>query len=940
MYFSHIPAAPASGENPEPQEKRAETLESAEETPEPQEIPLSVIATQGRVEELMSHTDKPEKQQEGHETVERPSVSQHLLRIEELIKIVNIIINTYPEVKEKLDRMTKSFEKEHKQNIQRAENAGKAEEKAKKNMEKARKAREQAEKKRDLDSARAVFAKKKADEAQREADADPDDKIQQQRAASIRDRAGEIEKKARVSQKRVKEAGHAETSAKKEMDTVMATINQKQAREAGQAQSRLSHLEAKRKQWEDNIRVCKNQLPELKHWRDELNKFQQWEQKKLPPSEFYPLIRNNNAISQKEDRDMPEKFIWKRKGVSYDASEEMKKRAVQEWNKKQDEMRARRLLASASTVEDSQWETLSNEQKNDIIQRMNTAVDLDAILNEWDARINAWEGPMNAFLKEINEVESAEENEKEGGITFWYGSVYLMDFVKVFMALKKWGEAQKKGFQEEMESSAIDMASWFAGHIGSDRAKQILERGRESELKKQVNEYKETLQNTTFDQLFPDGILSAEHPARNMAKLELAASKGWLHDLDPQSQSVFGTPIHELLPKAWSEFQKTEYVESLIIQNIDGYEKQKKNGLEKTKSTCTHIFEAMPLIERYIRSKNYGSAIGAIQWIAQEKVDVGESSAWCMTTLLRMLDENEDFRKYASESLFSDIGKIIQGFPEKTLLTFHLKRSLLEKYAKDQNKEYLEANFPPAKVITTIRDIINTYGVNEDSVLKGNNLVKLEEGIRRLTDEKGKSLSEHEHEELRRTMILDAAVAKVLAGQVILLKNGKALDINNDEDPLYGSHIFKEYRTYMGETDKEYGLSIEKAAEEHFSTMNEGKWMPRILMTKLFAVGGVGTSTELRYQAAALNFLKSIAEEYWEKKKYVENGSLDSRALQTYENEIGERIEYATMALRRTNQTHLIDQLLTKSDPQKPNIPHFFVQRIKESSRHDANKFN
>ncbi|PIP65203.1 hypothetical protein COW95_03140 [Candidatus Peregrinibacteria bacterium CG22_combo_CG10-13_8_21_14_all_49_11] len=855
-------------------------LNAATDQSEPP-LPVHPEAIGANINAVLESSETPPRRMESKE---RPSAKQMLSRIENLIKTMETIMQKYPEAREKLVTIIQKIEKREKGKIKKAKKLAEKEELAKQIAK-------DAEEQRKLDQDLADQAKERAEQAMRESENDQENQEKKQKAIRLAKEANACSQTAKRT------TSHAE-QAKRNAQKAEEASKQAGATEAGKTQSDLEHLKAKLEMWDENIKYCEENFDMVKGWKAELQQLVDWEEGKLAPSKFQDHVETHYSTTDDENHQIPDSAVLKIAGVPDSASDAEKEKAIQDWHEEQGRRRRDALEQlqrhPSANVADDEWENMDQREKDRIMQEMNDAesgVDLNTILDEWDGRIGAWENAMGNFLDDLNGIDDVQEQEDGSftfGIRFKFYTFYAIDLIKLYFAIKKYIDAQQKAFKEEMDSSAIDLAGSFARLVGESRAKQILEREREQVLKSQVNEQKDTLQHTSFTELFPDGKLRVDstNPARNMAIVEIAASKGWLYQMDPATRFIFGASIDEIVPRTMSEMQKEEYFKNLQRQHSEGYEKQKSIG----KSDATgnrNVIKAISQTKRELDAKNYGVVTGIMEWIVG-KGDIGDSATWCAVTIYDFLLKDPDFRKYASEEMISNFGKLAFGSPFKSLLSFHLSSSEITQFNKGEiDITQLRSKSKVLNTIEHVRTLIDAGGgfddertIIGDDPATGNtkNMTYFTEGIQ------GAFRDTSQHAKVRETFLNNKAIALVLSGQEITLRNGTVLSIYNDDA------IFTRYLDYQKKGGYKFTLKAREAPEEHYAEVSEAHMMALEFIEDLFDMGTT-SSPSFQNTKEVTNFLRSIMKKH---NKMQSTPGIPPIAISNFKAVIEERLQTAS----------------------------------------------
>jgi len=316
------------------------------------------------------------------------------------------------------------------------------------------------------------------------------------------------------------------------------------------------------------------------------------------------------------------------------------------------------------------------------------------------------------------------------------------------------------------------------------------------------------------------------------------------------------------------------------MQN-EGYEKQKKEG-EAMVDGYSHITQGIPFVEKELHAKNYGKMIGIMTWI-MKKGSLGEAPAWCAIILHRAL-QDPTFRKHASENRIQGFGKLAYGTPFKSLLTYFLSRNDVEPYSRgEQDYSQLTDNVLAFKTMNEVRQLIQANGIDEDTILKEKEKKYLQESIDALRK------SSSESAVIRKNLVEDRAIAKVMSGQEVTLADGSILSIYQTNP------IFQEYRDFVATAPANYKYKPDESPEEHYRETSEAMMMPLTYVNKLFALPTTSSSSFPNQNAS--NFVSGIAEEYVRKKRLGDTHPI----FITFEHEIRKRLDSARQAVEAPN---------------------------------------
>ncbi len=484
---------------------------------------------------------------------------------------------------------------------------------------------------------------------------------------------------------------------------------------------------------------------------------------------------------------------------------------------------------------------------------------------------------LTELIPQLHRIHDNDPDAEEGKsvITLW--TLWSMGLA----AMKMW-EAAEKAYKEKKEREATTFAYNMAKKMGMEKWNPemffVLERDMFDAEDKATRMIFEQAKGTDFDDLIPldaGGKFSIQIPKyRNVAILQAAAERGQLYQIDEARKMVFDVPFESLVPETWlknkakfnAEWQK------LIHTNTSGIKKEQEEGQVEAR-TETKAIKLIDFIEKAAEEKRYWKIYGIVEWAVTAKVQIGEVGALVATRINRLLREDTEFARFASGRLFHDIGSIAQrGLPEASLLHLKIDHQALAQFGTKRElynvagggrmqREFSKLGVVPETIIAIENQLqhidgrlkldlsaaCNVFRPDEIQLLGGmSNFKKYTQNT-----EEGKKI---------RGVILDKAVAKVLAGQFVITTDGKCISIYNDDEYRESYEKYRNFLEFSGGNEYPLSFNVKEVDPDHYITMNEGKLISGERMRKhLFQVTGPATNPYLANEDFVVNNVRSIA---------------------------------------------------------------------------------
>lgn len=427
----------------------------------------------------------------------------------------------------------------------------------------------------------------------------------------------------------------------------------------------------------------------------------------------------------------------------------------------------------------------------------------------------------------------SEEGQSIGLSIEWYS---VMD---IYIGTKNWWETYKSVWEEKaklkqgkIQYGVSRMMEWLP--YGEDAAAESTKKldGQHRETK---GKYKEQLEDEKpkFLILFgKDGEFDKNklgyNPDYLMAMLEYGADHGWLYELK-DTMCVNGMKVENLLPSHWDKKRRDVYLDSLIGQNEDGFEKEAdstdKNIRKKYDTKGDFLSNEL---DAYLSDVNIGAALGTMRAMYARGID-GDEGAYIATHFFRALRSNPELRRYMTATRLQNIARASLGKGCFTMTHLWPDRASLSKISHHPEQEIpMKESGKLAKAIALAEEMIQT---------KSEKTFKTKEEIEEL----------------------DKMVAEFLTGKVIKFSNGNALTIWSKEFNFYRDENENSVHAFADD-DGFKDTSNDYFAQESEILMTSGKFI-----TALFATSSQSTWAN---QKQVQNFVGQLKGRYETLRKY------------------------------------------------------------------------
>lgn len=542
-----------------------------------------------------------------------------------------------------------------------------------------------------------------------------------------------------------------------------------------------------------------------------------------------------------------------------------------------------------------------------------TLEEMDGILTAYDESLNEFLADLEAKRDTLEPGEEKEHDESHGGHGFDW-NIKLIHIVHFGMAIKKIWNAYKHQWEHDMEKAASDLAVRLGKPFMPTNAYQTLVDEVEGLIRKEAGDAEHRFEHMSFTDLFPQGTFHKEHTAaENMAKLKVAARRGFLYKIDEEFSTlkIYGTPLKDLLPEHWSTEKIKVYYLDLQGQNRSAGQQEIQKGAAEARGFLHDAF-AVAQMKTAIEEGFYWKAAGIAEWVMLSRVGSGKGGTAILETVRRLMVENEQFGKLVPAELIKNIGGIAEkGIPEVAL--FHLKQ-----YKEDliNLKKYPSAKRKMQKIMKMGDVISNAQALRHRLTgTGGKTLVDVKEVYN--TNEL--LMFERTHTWPSDAEILDQAVATVLAGHPLKTTDGRWISIYDETDTA-----LTQYREEIGRSQLKIDIHapLKEFDMGHFIYMNEGKMLPAETIKDLFSYSPFQDELTANRGGSRLTaYLEGIANFYnaWETR--VQDKGAPRAPLDTFKNDMSERLRLGVGTLKGSGGEHHIPLLIQSIKRTTPKIP-------------------
>ncbi len=338
-----------------------------------------------------------------------------------------------------------------------------------------------------------------------------------------------------------------------------------------------------------------------------------------------------------------------------------------------------------------EWET-GNVSDRLVIARDTAKQELQMLMKEMSKRAEKQDTASETIEKYIKELKVAQLTAGKGkgglfnSVEFYSINQFIASVKNVADAVKKswgqWSQLKVGALSQKIGLPLRYLAGWpIFGEQSYVTLAQELDH-KDDEVKEAYKKHL-VIDYTSFHHLIqPGGVLDTQEEDGNRfrAALEYAADHAWLYDLDTVNKTVLG---HKLvpgknLPATWNEERVNQYVRFLDDQNSAGQEKEIKRGYGRVQN-IPDIPPMIAIMNDEMNRQNFWACFGITQR-ALEKGKVGETSAWCSTTLLRYIRDDTLAKKYFPKGLEDKLGNLGIGIPAWITTFFKIDRKNLEHF--------------------------------------------------------------------------------------------------------------------------------------------------------------------------------------------------------------------------------------------------------------------
>lgn len=421
------------------------------------------------------------------------------------------------------------------------------------------------------------------------------------------------------------------------------------------------------------------------------------------------------------------------------------------------------------------------------------------ILNDIDDRSNAMDGAlqmpiwkdkdgkvetMEEFVKRISTglrelKDGGNEGTTSGGMGSLIPGIRFYSLYEVMEGITKVKDAYVQAYKER-SSLRTDILAQQIGAVasylpwGGSDVPHTLESRLDEANDKVKSHHAEHLKsrNAKYLELFgAHGELVHNSHDGNRARgvLEYAASRGWLYDIDLNSQDRDGIlevhtlggkfSLRQLVPSSWSTDKIKDYQSTLLTQQNRG----KNDETEKYHNRYHNVNKADDFV-KLINEEMSNVNLWAVRGIAKRAFERGlksHISPWVITTIFQHLEENPLIRRVATTDWLDQMG----GAGLNAYYTSHFTSGYM-KFERDKIREWLESGDP--------------HKVSEAGIF-GRALTDIHDDIRKRTGIDWAHLKGKEKQQL------NEQVSQILAGKIVEI-NGQSFSIFSEKYDWYRSN--------------------------------------------------------------------------------------------------------------------------------------------------------
>lgn len=510
--------------------------------------------------------------------------------------------------------------------------------------------------------------------------------------------------------------------------------------------------------------------------------------------------------------------------------------------------------------------------EDEIVAELSNIAQLKDIRGSINDITDDWAKALHTFQQKLHEVEQEAikqehaEAHHEGPVKSLLNTlgVEFHSPITIWEGFKKVWEAYGDAIKEHQTHLADNFAHGVSKALVrsgvvpfANEADSELEKKVESHFNGLKNDYKEklTTDNKKFKELFSDdGELHKHHHdhAKSLAVLEYAASKGWLYDIDDDTQDpdnivLFGHfEVNHMFPQSWNYERRKNYLRSLKSQNVNGVSEQTNKG-KSDMGANESPQQFVDAINAHMNNLNFWGAIGVIDAFVSSQKNATASAASAVTVLENMRN-NPDIRKYLSKSVIERFG----------FRTFHKGPFVLSAFTMDKGAIYEWAQ----------KTKKGDAGDLSEAGQFGGWVQKIEQVIQ----EKNPAIKTRKE--------LNAVTTEVLLGKVVDLKNGTFISIFEP--------VFNGFRTDNNVTkafNEPHQITHDSAHITYFSEPSEVIMMNDMYVHHIFTTDSQGT---FKNREAALMLIGQYVQ------RWDDLGKIRDRAAQEQlETDVRHKVDHA-----------------------------------------------
>jgi len=337
---------------------------------------------------------------------------------------------------------------------------------------------------------------------------------------------------------------------------------------------------------------------------------------------------------------------------------------------------------------------------DDIAKTQDELIDVDGLLQHLKTVFDKKSSKSKKTVGEeieamliILEKDDDESQVEERGQRF---SIEWYSVMEIYNGTKGWWEKYAETWKEKarlrqgrIQHKVSKMMEWLPyGQEASKESTKALD-GQHREAKGKHKEQMEDA-NPKFLALFgPDGefneFASGYNPDQLMAIIEHGASHGWLYDIKEKA-SINGFKIVKLLPKHWDDKRRAVYLDSIIGQNEDGFEKEADTTSKNIQKKYTTKSEFLSKeLDGYLADVNIGAAMGTMRAMYERAID-GDEGPYIAAHFFRALNTNPELRRYMTLDRLQYISRASAGKGYFTMSNLWMDRWKLAKIHKNPNE--------------------------------------------------------------------------------------------------------------------------------------------------------------------------------------------------------------------------------------------------------------